>query len=566
MDYQNYAKWSAAALGLRKAELVFKRANVLNVFSGELIKQDIAVENGVIVGLGSYEGETEIDLNGKYIVPGFIDAHLHLESTMVAPPELIQNAVQKGTTTFIVDPHEAVNVSGEDGLSYILDQTENAAANVYVMLPSCVPATPYEDNGCNFDATRMQPYAKHPRVLGLGEVMDYVSVINAAPDMLNKLSLFENKVKDGHAPGLSEKEIAAYALADIATDHECIAFDYALLQLRNGMQVHVREGSGARNLEAIISGVVAQKIDTSGFSFCTDDKHIDDIQREGHISHNIRKSISLGLPAAKAYQMATINAARCYGLKTLGAIAPGRQADIVVLDDFEGVKIHSVYHKGTRVDNKTQHLAPPCPNALKQTMHAAPLKKENLAVAAFNTPQPVMEVIPGQIVTKRADAVLPHANGVFVPNSEFNKAAVIERHKNTGKVGVAPIKGFNLKGGAIASSVSHDSHNIIVVGDSDESILLAVEELIKAQGGYTVVREGQPPQTLPLPIMGLMSDAGFDVMEKTLAQMTSIAHEMGVPSGMEPFTVLSFIALGVIPEIRVMTRGIFDVGTQKFLS
>ncbi|MDL2217412.1 adenine deaminase [Christensenellaceae bacterium OttesenSCG-928-M15] len=565
MRYDHFAALSAVALGQKKAQLVFKGAKVLNVFTEELVVVDVAVENGTIAGVGDYEGETQIDCRGKYIAPGFIDAHLHLESTMVTPNEIVYAAAKHGTTTFIVDPHEAVNVAGEAGLSYMLDQTANAQANVYIMLPSCVPATPYEDNGCAFTAELMEKYIGHERVLGLGEVMDYVSVVNAQPGMMAKLELFKDKIKDGHAPGLSEKQLSAYALADIKTDHECTEFEYAKRQIANGMHVHIREGSGARNLEAIVKGVVSNNMSTERFSFCTDDKHIDDILKEGHISHNIRKSIALGIQPVKAYKMATINTAICYGLKNLGAIAPGYQADLVVLDDFEQVKIGNVFHKGREINAKDAPPVRPCPEALKHTVNYAPVGVECLRLKAEEEGQPVINFVAGQIITRKSHEKLPAENGFFMADAVYNKLVVVERHKATGKVAAAAAKGFSLKGGAIATSVSHDSHNIIAIGDCDSDILLAIETLGRMQGGYALVKNGAVAESLPLPIMGLMSDAGYDEVEKRLRFMITTAHEMGVPEKLDPFVVLSFAALAVIPEIRLLAQGLFDVQHFAFM-
>ena len=331
MELERYRLCAEAAKKNAKAELVLKNANVVNVFTGEVIKGDVAIAEGIVVGVGQFEGIEERDMEGKYLCPGFIDSHLHLESTLVTPSELIGQAVQCGTTTYIVDPHESANVSGAAGIDYILEQTENVEANVYVMMPSCVPSTEFDDNGCEFTADKMKPYLDHPRILGLGEVMDYVSVVSGDARMHEKLELFQGRTLDGHAPGLGDEDMAAYAMAGIATDHECTDFDYALKERRLGMQILIREGSAARNLEAIVKGIVEHGISTEGFCFCTDDKHIEEIQKDGHINYNVKKAVELGIPAVQAIQMATVNAAKCYGLRHIGAIAPGYQADIVVL-------------------------------------------------------------------------------------------------------------------------------------------------------------------------------------------------------------------------------------------
>ena len=334
MDLDMYQRCAQYTKGEVPAQIVFKNAKIVNVFTGEIITGDIAVAEGIIVGIGEYKGLVEKDMTGKYICPGFIDAHLHLESTLLTPAELVSAASRCGTTTFIADPHESANVSGLAGVDYILQQTENCRANVYVMMPSCVPATAVDDNGCTITAEEMKPYLQNKRILGLGEVMDYVSVVCSDPEMHKKLHLFERRIRDGHAPDLSDSDLQAYAMAGIETEHEASTFEYAMKERRNGMTILIREGSAARNVEAIVKGIVENGISTEGFCFCTDDKHIQDILQEGHIDHNVRKSIRLGLDPMTAIQMATIHPAKCYGLKDVGAIAPGYQADLIVLDDL----------------------------------------------------------------------------------------------------------------------------------------------------------------------------------------------------------------------------------------
>ncbi|MGM9616485.1 adenine deaminase [Butyricicoccus sp.] len=567
MDFQNFSALAAAARGDVPAELVLRGGNVVNVFTGEIIKTSVAVTNGTIVGIGDqYVGEQEIDLTGKYLCPGFIDGHIHLESTMVTPSELVEQAVKCGTTTYIVDPHEAANVSGAAGIDYILDETEDVPANVYVMMPSCVPSLPFEDNGCTFDAKEMQKYLANPRVLGLGEVMDYVSTVSAAPAMAEKLALFDGRPKDGHAPGLSGNELNAYVLAGITNDHECSSFDEVMEKRRLGMHIHVREGSAARNLEPIVKGIVENGQDVSGFSFCTDDKHIEDIHTEGHIDHCIRKAIACGMKPVDAIRMATIHTAQQYGLQhQLGAIAPGMQADFVVLDDLEAVAVSRVFHSGADVSGFHAQPKLPMDSPLRQTVHCLPVQPEQLQVPVGDT-SPVIRVIPNEIVTGHDTARLPQQNGLFVPNGEYSKIAVVERHHNTGKVGVGAVSGFGIRGGAIASTVAHDSHNLSVIGDNDGDMLLAIEHLRKIGGGYTLVENGNILYTVPLPIMGLMSDAGFDNVQTELSAMIVKAHEMGVPEGVSPLILLSFLALPVIPSLRITPRGLFDVEQMQFIS
>ena len=569
MELEVYRRYSQMARGLEKAELVFKNGRVFSSGTGEFIDGDVAVADGIVIGIGTYEGETEIDLDGKVICPGFIDSHLHLESTLVTPGELVRQAAQCGTTTFIVDPHESANVSGTDGIDYILDQTEEAPANVYVMMPSCVPATHVDDNGCLLTAGKMKGYLDHPRSLGLGEVMDAPSVINGSIAMHEKLHLFRDRVKDGHAPFLAPGDLAAYVLGGIDTDHECVDYEYAMAEARNGMQVLIREGSAARNLDAIVKGIVEHHTDTSGFCFCTDDKHIEEIRKEGHINYNVKRAVQLGLPVEKALQMATIQPARCYGLYQLGMIAPGRQADFVILDNVTDLNVVDVYHCGKKIIKDEKAEVKPCPPHLKNTVHVSGFNEERLKLKHRGEKAHVIQMLEKQIVTKDVVEDVPwvetDGEKYFTSNEEYQKIAVIERHKNTGKMGVGIVKGYGIHGGAIASSVSHDSHNIIVVGDNDHDMALAVKEMIRTQGGYTLVCNGEIYGTLPLPVMGLMSDAGYESVNEALARMIPKAHEMGVKDGFDPFITLSFMALPVIPEIRITPRGIYLVNEDRML-
>lgn len=563
MGPDNYRKCAKAARRQEKAELVLKNGNVVNVFTEEILKADIAIVDDIIVGVGCYEGDTEIDLKGQYVCPGFIDSHLHLESTLVTPAELIMQAVIFGTTTFIVDPHESANVSGLAGIDYILEQTREVPANVYVMMPSCVPATDIDDNGGRLTAEMMEPYLKNKRILGLGEVMDYVSVIEGEERMHRKLALFEGRVRDGHAPSLSDADLQAYAMAGIDTDHECTEFSYAMKERRSGITVLIREGSAAKNLEAIVKGIVENQVNEDGFCFCTDDKHIEDIRKEGHINYNIKKSIALGLNPVKAVKMATIQPAQCYGLHHIGAVAPGYQADLVILDSLQDMCVRKVLCKGRFISENAPAVIRKCSRELRNTIHIGALKKEAFVLKS-SAAMRVIQIEPGQIVTKELICDFSGTD-VFQANEEYQKIAAIERHKATGKVGVGIVKGFYLRGGAIASSVSHDSHNVIVIGDNDMDMELAVNELERVQGGYTIICGGQVYETLALPIMGLMSDVGFEEVDRKLKRMIEKAHSMGVPASLEPFTTLSFLSLPVIPEIRITPRGVYHVRDAKFV-
>lgn len=564
MNLEKYQQYSRIARGLEKADLVLKDARIINVFTEEIVRGDIAIQDGIITGIGSFHGKEERDLGGKYVCPGFIDSHLHLESTLVTPAELVTVASRHGTTTFIVDPHESANVSGLAGIDYILEQTEEVKANVYVMMPSCVPATGIDDNGCTLTAEDMIPYLSKDRILGLGEVMDSISVVQGDKAMHDKLALFEGRIRDGHAPFLEEGDLQAYAMAGINTDHECSFFDYAMRERRNGITILIREGSAARNLEALVGGLVQRNMNGEGFCFCTDDKHIEDIQREGHIDHNVRKAIRLGMNPISAIKMATINAANCYGLKDTGAVAPGRQADLLVLSDLVNVEVEDVYYKGKRIDKNEKIVIKPCTPELKNTVHVADFSREAFRLETADGTFPVILSEEGQITTRKGILKASDGRCEFQAGDDYQKIAVVERHKATGKIGKGVIGGFGIRGGAIASSVSHDSHNIIVIGDNDEDMELAVRELIRTQGGYTIVENHKVFDTLALPVMGLMSDNGFEKDNATLKRMIQKVHAMGVKKGHDPFITLSFMALPVIPQIRITPRGVYDVENGSF--
>ena len=564
MKLEKYIGCSRAARKLEKADLVLKNAKVVNVFTDRVEEGNVAITNGMIVGIGDYQGKEEIDLHGQYLTSGFIDAHLHLESTMVNPQVLISKAAMHGTTTFIVYPHEAANVSGVDGINYLLDQTKNSPAHVYVMIASCVPATSIDDNGYTLTAKEMEQFIGNRRVLGLGEVMDVRAVIDGDPAMNEKLELFDGKVKDGHAPDLSPEELAAYVLAGVTTDHEGTTYEYVMRERAMGMVCHIREGSAARNLEMIVKGIVENNTNTEGFCFCTDDKHIEDIGAEGDIDHNVRKAVSMGISPIAAVKMATIQPARCYGLRRTGAVAPGYDADLVVWDSLKEFNAQMVFYKGIRIEENKRVVPESCPPQLYDTVHLGELDPKKLVLKAGKKKFPAIQMIPGQILTERRDIVLP-GDRIFAPNGEVDKIAVFERHKATGKIGVGAVCGFGMKGGAIASSVSHDSHNIIVIGDNDRDILLAVKELERTHGGYTIVENGEVFETLPLPIMGLISDKSYTEVSKKVRKMKAKAHKMGVPKLMDPFITLSFMALPVIPEIRCTPRGVYSVVDGKFI-
>ncbi|WP_251421915.1 adenine deaminase [Veillonella agrestimuris] len=550
---------SNIAQGLEKAPLVLKGAHVLDVGNEVWDVRDIAIADGYIVGVGDYEGIKEIDYSDKYIVPAFIDAHLHLESTLVNPRELVFEASREGTLTYIVDPHEAGNVAGIKGIQYMIDETREARGDVYVMAPSCVPAIPGEDNGALLDSKALTELLDNPAILGLAEVMDCYGVIGADPDMLAKIDAYKGGVLDGHIIGLSQKQLAAYRLAGITTNHECITYEDAREQVRQGLYVWIREGSAAHNLEAIVKGIINSGSPVERYGFCTDDKHIEDIRREGHISYNIRRAIELGLMPIKAYKMASTYPAQCYDLRDAGWIAPGYKANLVVLDDEITVSICDVIYNGEIVDRHSEYHKSkrPVPPALLNTINIGDFKASQLDLP-IDGPHAVINIIPGQIVTAKTEEIVPSENGIFKPNSEFNKITCIERYKASGRNGVGVLKGFNIHNGAIATSFAHDSHNLIVVGDNDTDMMIAIERIKDIGGGYVMVENGQIIGELALEIMGLITNEPHDIVDAKVAHMKEKAYAMGISKDLDPFINLSFLALTVIPAIRVTTKGVVE--------
>ncbi len=550
-------------------DLVLKNGRIVNVFTGEILTGDVAVTDGLVVGVGSYHGKQETDVSGKYIVPGFVNAHLHVESSMVSPSVYAIEELRHGTTTIITDPHEIVNVGGAGALRDILQAAESSPLNYYVMLPSCVPATPFEHAGAVLEAEDLQEFRDHPLVLGLGEMMNVVGVTECSPSVMNKLQAFSDKMIDGHAPMVDGKLLNAYVCGGIATDHESVSYEEAVNKLRCGLAVLVREGSASQNLEAIISGVVANGIETSMMAFCTDDKHLADIRRKGTIAHHIRKAVSLGLPFIKALQMATINAARIYHLKGIGAVACGYRADLVVLDDLESVRIYDVYKDGVPIKDIR-----PVPSGYFAMSDAElhPLRSVRMAPLpenAFAIPEKeeysVIELVKRQIVTIHR-RMSHEAVTEGLRSGSVRKIAVIERHHATGNFACAYITGYGLHHGAVATTVAHDSHNVIVLGDNDEDMFAAVEELKRINGGYTIVSDGRVMGSLPLELGGVMSLREADEFIPRLDAIIRTAYEMGVEREIDPFITLSFAALPVIPEIRITDCGLFDVRRFSFLS
>ena len=570
MDYsiQKSTQDIKTAQGIIKPELVLKEANIVNVFTGTITKGDIAVSNGKIMGVGNYDGITNIDAGNGYVLPGFINAHCHVESSMVTPYNYACGELMWGTTTIITDPHEIVNVAGHAGIEYILEAAKNSPVNYYVQLPSCVPATTFENAGAVIKAEDLEKYKDNPYVLGLGEMMNYVGVLACDEDVLKKLNAFKDMVIDGHAPGVSGNDLNAYIMGGMATDHESITYEEAIEKVSKGMAVLIREGGASKNLEAIITGVLKNNNTTSNMAFATDDKHLYDIYKEGTIRNNIVKAVKLGMDPVEAVCIATINAARIYGLKNVGAIAPGYVADMVLVDNLKDFNVFHVYKDGVLVAKNGEILLENTDTMtaygkeIINSVNINKITKEDLVVE-MRQEYPVMEMIPGQIVTG-CRYLSKEEVDKLISTSEILKIAVIERHNKTGNIGTGYIMGYGLKNGAVATTVAHDSHNLIVVGDNDEDMLRAIEKIVSMQGGYAI-SSGNEVSGMPLDICGLMSRQEPKEFIKCLEDMINKAKALGVKDGIDPFTTLSFMALPVIPSLRITDMGMFDVNQWKLV-
>lgn len=553
----------AVAAGREKADLVLKNAKYLNVFSNEFLCGDIAVANGLIAGVGKYDGKTEIDVSGKLVLPGFIDAHIHLESSMVTPAEFAKAVVAHGTTTVITDPHEIANVMGIDGVEYMIQASQNLPIDVHFMMPSCVPATEIDESGAELDCKDIDLYLDNKKVLGLAEMMNYVGVINGDKNVLSKIvtSQAHHKKIDGHAPELSGNDLNAYIAAGVYSDHECSTFENALEKLRKGQFIMIREGTAAHNLKALMPLLTQQYY--SRCMFATDDKHPSDLLYGGHIDYIVKQALKNGADPIVALKTATHHAARYFLLNNKGAIASGYLADIVVVDNLEDFNVETVFKRGKLVfDGEVKDFS-------------APTVDEELAEKCFDTfhlnsvtPSSfkvdgklgLIGLVGGELLTRN----LGTADKIDVEN-DILKIACIERHKGTNHIGVGYVKGYSLKSGAVATSVAHDSHNIITVGCNDDDIAVAVNAIKDSNGGIAVVENGKIKALLELPIAGLMSDEPLTTVNEKLENAKSSAYELGADKSIDPFMTLSFLSLPVIPSLRITTKGVFDAENWKML-
>lgn len=549
-----------------KNTLVIKNANVVNVFTDEIVRADVAVYEDVIIGVGSYSGENEIDAGGAYLAPGFIDAHVHIESSMVIPSSFMKVIMPHGTTTVIADPHEIANVAGAAGIRAMYKLTDELPLRVLFMLPSCVPATPFEHSGAKLVAEDMEQFMHKSRILGLGEVMDANSVINCSQEMLDKLRLFDKRPIDGHAPMLEGMGLNAYRVAGAFSDHECSTYEEVKAKLATGMNILLRIGSAANNMDDVLRRIAKEKLPTRNMMFCTDDKHIEDIRREGHINANARMAVAAGIDPIDAIKMASYNAARAYGIRGVGAIAPGYKADMVLLEDLKDFKVKQVISRfGRPYTGEEQIPSPILPPQVFNSVRLPEISKYDLALRC-HVSAPVIKMIPHQLVTELVYRdVERDENGCFIPSEGMVKLAVIERHHATGSMAVGILEGLGIKHGAVASTVAHDSHNLVVAGDNDDDMLMAIESLRDCGGGYSVVSRGVVLARLPLPIAGLMTAAPVnDVLEIQQALLDAL-YSLGAKRDSDPLIALSFMALPVIPAVKLTDEGLFDAVNFKFI-
>ena len=546
----------------RNAALVIKNAKIVNVFTEEILEGDVAIRDGIIIGVGSFSGKAEIDAKGGYLCPGLIDGHVHIESSMAHPSRFANVILEKGTTSIIADPHEIANVCGSDGIQYMLDQTEWLPLSVFIMVPSCVPATAFETSGAKLTARDLEAFMDHPRVLGLGEVMDYVATVEGDGEMLDKLHLFRHHPIDGHAPALSGDALNAYCVAGPHTDHECLTYEEVLEKLRNGMRIHLRLGSANRGIEEIMKKIAENGLPTRRMSFCTDDKHLADIRAEGHINYIVRRAVANGISPIHAIQMATINTANTYGIRHYGAVAPGYRADLVLFDNLTDFNPQFVITDGKLFEPSVDSHIKPDPK-IYNSVHLAPRKPDVLRVPVSGKAR-ILRLIPKELVTALDEEEVYTEDGCFVPKNGLLKLAVVERHHASGRVGLGILRGFDIQNGAIATTVGHDSHNLIVVGDNDADMLTAIDALEECGGGYVVVRNGEVLAKLVLSVAGLMSDAPLETILKHQHVLLDAAAALGIHTDSDPFITLSFIALPVIPAVRLTDMGLFDVTKMEF--
>ncbi len=552
----------AVSLGEAPSDLVLKNGRVINTFTSQIEELDVAIYQGLIAGLGKYpKGEEVIDLKRQYVSPGFIDGHVHLESSLLSPAEYARAVVSRGVLTIITDFHEIANVCGMMGIEYILRYADHLPMDIFGMAPSSVPPTHLETAGARLDAEDLKKLRGHQNIIGLGEIMNIPGVISADPETRKKIDLFRDKVIDGHAPGLRGSHLNAYIAAGIYSDHECTTYDEAIEKLNRGMYIMIREGTSEKNLDTLFPIINSQTFRRC--FFVVDDRSCSDLLQDGDVDAIVKKAVRKGLDPIRAIQMTTINPATFFELHRLGAVAPGYRANLLVLEDLQDFHASMVFYDGQLVaKNGRLNVTIPAftdPNITK-TVHIKPFELEDLKIPAKEHTMPVIEIVPGQIITKKMEFKVTVRNGFVKPkiDKDILKLVVVERHKASGNMGIALVKGFGLKHGAMASSIAHDSHNIIGMGTNDLDIFLAIKELERLQGGLTIVAKGRILASLPLPIAGLLSDEPLEQVVQKLEELKKLAKGLGCTL-FDPFATLSFLALPVIPELRLTDLGLVDV-------
>jgi len=565
----NLTETIKAAHGEKPVDLLLTNTQIVNVFAGEIVFDAIAISDGVIVGFGPYEAKDVVDLKSRYVAPGFIDGHVHIESSMTCISEFARAVVVHGTTTVAADPHEIANVLGSKGIEYMLQSAEQQPMNIYFTLPSCVPATDMETSGARLTAEDLRPFFNNEKIVALAEMMNFPGVIYRDPEVLAKINIARQQKKpiDGHAPGLKGRELYAYIAAGIQSDHECTTLQEAEAKLMAGMHIMIRQGTGAKNLQALLPAVNAKT--ARRMMWCSDDRHPHDLIADGHIDSIVREAIQSGLDPVLAIQMATLNPAEYFGLHHLGALAPGRQADLVVFSDINNPVVEQIYYRGILTAEKGKMLpeiqVPPA--ATVPLSMQVDLQKIDFSIPAEHKRMRVIEIVPDQLITHQRIEQVPVKNKQAVgdPSKDLLKIAVVERHKGTGNIGKGCVKGFGLKRGAVASSVAHDSHNIIIVGTTDDDMQAALEAVVQMGGGLAVASDTKILASLALPIAGLMSLEPVQLVRDQLDSLIGIAHDMGCALK-EPFMTLSFLALPVIPELKLTDLGLVDVNKFEVVS
>ena len=553
-----------------KADLIIKNAKVIDIFQNRIIDGNIAIKDGLFIGVGDYEdGDKIIDAKGNYVSPTMTDGHVHIESSMVSPAEFLKCLVARGVSTIIADPHEITNVCGLDGIKYIIDEVKDLPVNVYIMLPSCVPATPFETSGAILKAKDYDEIIKDKHILGLGELMDFVGTVNRDKDIMDKIKLAKdnNMVIDGHAPMLSGKALDDYVLAGVNTDHECSTVEEMQEKIQRGMYIQLREGTAAKNLEELLKGVTPYNI--SRCFFCTDDRHPEDLLKDGSVDNNVRKAITLGMEPLNALKMATINSVECYKLEKLGAIAPGYKADFFIFEDLEDIQAKEVFLSGEKIAENGKTIVD-FPQKLSSKvlskMKVNEVSSKDLNLKLNKNKVNIIQMQKDSLLTKKVVREVEIEDNHFkYSDDDIKKIAVIERHTGKSTIAIGLIEGYDIKNGAIGTTIAHDSHNMIVIGDNDDDMVCVINKIREMGGGMAISSNSEIIDCLKLDIAGIMSSDSIEDVEKNMKRLLKNARKLGIKEGIDPFMTMGFMALPVIPEIKITDKGLFDVNNFKHI-